>query len=165
MTTFGEAMNGQLCSDLVITADTVPDAITGDFSSFDPNDDLFQSKWPMFKEEGKVEDDWVVSDSPPEGSEDLKGMDLGAAMCRQDFDTNGLGDIKVSRRNFCCQMVMNDSTEEVVIAQLVSYGFFGKMSKNQETFQIDGDDYSMGALLFAGAQTVAGSIATAMIFQ
>ena len=122
MTTFGEAMNGKKCMELVITADTVPDAIAGDFSSFDPNDDLFQSKWPMFKEKGMVEDDWVVSDSPPEGSEDLKGMDLGAAMCRQDYDTNTPVE-KVSPRSFCCQMVMNDSTEEVVIAQMVTYGW------------------------------------------
>ena len=76
----------------------------------------------MFKEKGMVEDDWVVSDSPPEGSEDLKGMDLGAAMCRQDYDTNTPVE-KVSPRRFCCQLVMNDSTEEVVIAQMVTYGW------------------------------------------
>mgnify|MGYP000350592094 FL=1 len=127
------AMNGKTCGDLVVNADSVTDAIAGDLSTFDPSEELFQSKWPTFQEEGKVDDDWVADATTPEGAEDLEGMDLGTAMCRQDYDNNGLDDIKVSKRHFCCQMVMNDATDEVVIAQLVIYGWLGG-TKNGEAF-------------------------------
>jgi len=97
-------------------------------------------------------------------------MDLGVAWCRQSFDDNRLDnprENKVRRAtDFCCQVVQNDSTEEIVIAKI---SIAKSTSNNQEAFQIDGDDYSMGALLFAGAQTVAGSVVTmvaaAVMFQ
>jgi len=36
------ALNGYNCDELVITAATVPEAIAGDLSNFDPNNKLFE---------------------------------------------------------------------------------------------------------------------------
>jgi len=63
-------------------------------------------------------------------------------------------------------VVQNDSTEEMVIAKI---SIAKSTTNSQEAFKINGDDFSMGALIFAGAQAIAGSIATmvatAVVFQ
>ena len=115
-------------------------------------------------------EDYVVADPEfvPEGADDLVGMDLGVALCRQDYDNNGLDFGNKVRRDtdFCCQVVQMDADQEVVLAKI---SIARSVSSDQDGFQIDERDYSMGALLFDGAHTIVGSIATmvatAMMFQ
>ena len=143
---FGTEVNGEYCSGLVIDADTLATALTGDITEMDP----FRVTWNRQKG-----DDFVAA---TETDADATDIDNAVAICREEYDSN---DISATQAYFCCQMVVSSETGLVLATSTL-----GKMTSNdQPAF----DEYTMGALVFQGAKAVAVSasaiLAAAALFQ
>lgn len=127
---FGD-LNGEYCAGLVITADSLTDILaTQDYTTFDP----YKVTW--YRQKGSSYEPWELSADET----DLEGTDYGVAVCRSEYDVNN---VAATQKYFCCQMLAIDGEVGFAISTI------GKATKNdQESFELEGSEVTMGALVF-----------------